>query len=251
MDPVSFVLVFFVALMAALVDVMVGGGGLIAIPALGALGFGLQSVIATNRVYIIFFTLVGLANYWHKKIRIDVRPILVILVARSAGAYVGANAVLNVAADQLKLLVAGFMVAAIAAILVLDRQKGKKLDFLPKGAARMALAAVLFAVLGYYEGFVGGGGGTISRILLMLFLGFPLLEAGVAEMVITIATSLTASAVFLSHGTVDFALLLPMVLGGVLGAWIGSHLAVKKGETWLRPLLFAVVGLLLVKLVFF
>lgn len=251
MDPVSFVLVFFVALIAALVDVMVGGGGLIAIPALGALGFGLQSVIATNRVYIIFFTLVGLANYWRKKIRIDVRPILVILVARSAGAYVGANAVLTVPAEQLKLLVAGFMVAAIVAILVLDRQKGKKLDFLPKGAARMVLAAVLFAILGYYEGFVGGGGGTISRILLMLFLGFPLLEAGVAEMVITIATSLTASAVFLSHGAVDFALLLPMVLGGVLGAWIGSHLAVKKGETWLRPLLFAVVGLLLVKLVFF
>jgi len=105
--------------------------------------------------------------------------------------------------------------------------------------------------LGYYEGFVGGGGGTISRILLMLFLGFPLLEAGVAELVITIATSLTASAVFLQAGAVDFALLLPMAAGGILGAWIGSHLAVKNGEAWLRPLLLAVVGLLLVKLVFF
>lgn len=230
---------------------MVGGGGLISIPALGALGFALQPVIATNRVYVVFFTLVGLANYWRKKIRIDVRPIVVILVARSAGAYLGANAVLSVPAGQLKLLVAGFMVAAIAAILVLDRQKHRKTDFLPKGPVRLALAAVLFAVLGYYEGFVGGGGGTISRILLMLFLGFPLLEAGVAELVITIATSLTASAVFLSHGAVDFVLLLPMVAGGMLGAWIGSHLAVKKGETWLRPLLFAVVGLLLVKLVFF
>jgi len=251
MDPVSFLFVFSVALIAALVDVMVGGGGLISIPALGALGFGLKSVIATNRLYVVFFTLVGLANYWRKKIRIDVRPILVILVARSAGAYVGANAVLSVPAGQLKLLVAGFMVAAIAAILVLDRQKGRKLDFLPQGPFRLALAAVLFAVLGYYEGFVGGGGGTISRILLMLFLGFPLLEAGVAELVITIATSLTASAVFLQAGAVDFALLLPMAAGGILGAWIGSHLAVKNGEAWLRPLLLAVVGLLLVKLVFF
>lgn len=251
MDPITFAIVFFIALIAALIDVMVGGGGLITVPGLGALGLPLRAVIATNRLYIVPFTLVGLANYWHKKIRIDVKPLIPLLLARSLGAYLGANAVLAVAASELKLLVAGFMVCAIGAIVVLDRQKNKEITFLPKGVARVALACGLFVLLGYYEGFVGGGGGTISRILLMLFLGLPLLEAGVAELVMTIATSVTASFVFLSHGAVDFGLLVPMVLGGVLGAWIGSHLAVKKGEKWLRPLLFGVVGLLLVKLVFF
>lgn len=251
MDAVLFVSVFCVSLLAALVDVMVGGGGLISIPALGVLGFPLRSAIATNRLHIVFFTLVGLANYWRKKVRIDVQPILVLLVARSAGAYLGANAVLGVSSGQLKLLVAGFMVCAIAAIILLEHSRKHASDLLPKGPARLALAAGLFAVLGYYEGFVGGGGGTISRVMLMLFLGLPLLEASMAELVIAIATSVTASAVFLSNGAVDFVLLVPMVLGGVLGAWAGSHLAIKKGQSWLKPLLYGVVGLLLVKLVFF
>jgi len=251
MDAVSFISVFLISFIAASVDVMVGGGGLITIPALGSLGFALRSVIATNRLFVVFFTLAALANYWHQKIRVDVKPLVVLLVARSAGAYVGANAVLTVATTELKFLVAGFMVAAIAAILVLDRQKGRTLDFLPKGPVRLALVAALFAVLGYYEGFVGGGGGTISRVLLMLFLGLPLLEAGVAELVMTVATSLTASTVFVSQGAVDYVLLVPMLAGGVIGALAGSHLAVKKGEAWLRPLLFVVVGALLVKLVFF
>ena len=251
MDPVLFAFVFFIALLAALIDVMVGGGGLITVPGLGALGLPLRSVIATNRLYVVPFTLVGLANYWRKNVRIDVRPIVPLLIARSAGAYLGATAILAVPVSELKLLVAGFMVAAIGAIVILDRFKGRPVEFLPNGPGRIVLACVLFLALGYYEGFVGGGGGTISRILLMLFLGLPLLEAGVAELVMTVATSATASAVFLQSGQVDFVLLVPMVAGGVAGAWIGSHLAVKNGEAWLRPVLVVVVGLLLVKLVFF
>ncbi len=251
MDPVLFASVFLIALIGALVDVMVGGGSLLVIPGLGALGLALRTVIATNRLYIVSYSAVGIANYWRKKVRIDVKPLLLLLLCRTTGAYVGANAVLAVSASDLKLIVAGFMVAAIAAIVMLDRHKDHTIHFLPGGWPRLALVGALFLVVGYYEGFVGGGGGTIARILLMLFLGLPMIEASAAELIMTLAASATASAVFLSHGAVDFVLLVPMVLGGVAGAWIGSHLAVKKGEAWLRPLLFVVVGVLLVKLVFF
>ena len=251
MDPLLFALVFLVSLLAALIDVMVGGGSLITVPALGGLGFSLKQVIATNRLYIVFFTIIGLANYWHKKIHVDLRPILVLIVTRSIGAYLGANAILEVDASSIKLIVAGFLFAAIIAIIFLETQKTKKLEFFPNAQIKIAVVAILFFILGYYEGFVGGGGSTIARLLMLLFLGMPLLEAGIAELIMTLVTSTISSGVFLYNGQVDFVLLIPMVLGGIIGGFIGSHIAIKKGTAWLRPLLFVIVGLLLVKLVFF
>ncbi len=251
MDLFSFILVFAISFIAALIDVMVGGGGLITVPALGILGFSLHAVIATNRLFIVFFTLVGALNYWHRKIPLDIKLVLVLLAARSLGAYFGANSVIAVPASSLKLLVAGFVVAALASIVFLERFKGRGFGFVPKGWPRLAIVAALFCVLGYYEGFVGGGGGTISRLLLMLILGVPMLEVGLADLAMSAASSAVASAVFVSAGQIDYVLLVPMALGGIIGAFIGSHIAVRKGDKWLRPLLYPVVVVLLIKLAFF
>lgn len=251
MDLFSFALVFAISLIAALIDVMVGGGGLIMVPGLGILGFSLHAVIATNRLFVVFFSLVGALNYWRRKISIDLKLVLVLLAARSLGSYFGANYVLVVPASSLKLFVAGFVVVALVAIVSLERFKNRTLGFMPKGRLRLALVATLFCVLGYYEGFVGGGGGTISRLLLTLLLGVTMLEAGLTDLIMSVASSAVASAVFVSANQVDYALLVPMVAGGTLGAFLGSHLAVSKGDRWLRPLLFTVVIVLLVKLAFF
>ncbi|MBM3228887.1 sulfite exporter TauE/SafE family protein [Candidatus Parvarchaeota archaeon] len=247
MDLLVGTAVFAVAFVAAFIDVMVGGGGLITVPALSVLGFPILSVIGTNRLYVVVFCATGLANYLRKKVNIDVKLVISLALVKMAGAAAGSFFVLNLPADLLRYTVVTFVSCVLILILALkvggirlSKFQGKKLHL---------IALVIFLV-GFYEGVVGGGGGIIGRILLTSILGMGMLEAAAADLAYTIPSSALSSGIFILSGSVDFVLLVPMVAGGVLGAYTGTRIAIKKGDKWVERLLYAAVTLLLAKLLF-
>ncbi|MFH1285910.1 MAG: TSUP family transporter [Candidatus Micrarchaeota archaeon] len=255
MDLLFYALIFAISIIAAFIDVIVGGSSLLIIPAFAVLGVPLATVIGTNRFYVTAFVLTGLLNYFHKKVSVDLKLIAGFLALRVMGAFVGSSMLLQVSAELVKTLVAVFMFAAMLAILILDRQKNSNQQASTSkprhlSNAKLAFLALCMLLLGFYEGFVGGGAGTISRVLLILFFGFTMLEAAFAELIMSFSGSLVASIVFVFSGKVDYVLLAPMLAGGVIGAFFGSSFAVKKGEHWMRSLLFLVVFILILKMLF-
>ncbi len=242
------VALFVVALAASFIGIIAGGSGLIVVPALAALGIPLVSAIATNRLYLAAFTLTGLLNYLHKKVPLNLKVVCFFAVVNVAGAIIGSYYVLSIPAQSLKALVAVLMLCAIAAIFIIRRRKMEKS---PPTRATYVIAAVAMLAVGFYGGMIGGGGGTVTRVLFIFLLGFTMLEASIAETLLTFAASGTSAAIFIANGAVDYSVLLPMLLGGVIGAYAGSHMAVKKGSGWAQNFLYAVSIILIAKLLLF
>ncbi|MDO8339568.1 MAG: sulfite exporter TauE/SafE family protein [Candidatus Burarchaeum sp.] len=248
MDPILGLIVLVVSFFAAFIDVIVGGSSLIIVPALTILGIPIVTVIGTNRLYVTAFTLTGFLNYLHKKVPLDIKLIAGLIVVRVVGALIGSLSVLSIPTATVKPLVAIFMVFALAAIAFLHSRENKKIR---PTAHRLILVAAAMLLVGFYEGFVGGGGGIITRVVLVLLLGYTMLEAALADLIMAFAASFASSIIFVLNGAVDYELLLPMLVGGVAGAFAGSHMALRKGEDWMRKLLYLVVIVLLLKMLFF
>jgi uncharacterized membrane protein YfcA len=103
--------------------------------------------------------------------------------------------------------------------------------------------------LGFYDGFFGPGVGSFWTILFVSGLGFNLLKATGYTKVMNFASNIISFLVFLLGGHIWFAGGASMAVGQILGARLGSSLAIKKGARFIRPLYITVVLATIAKLV--
>jgi len=246
MDVALLLSVFSVALIASFIDVMVGGSSLIVIPALASFGIPIFTAIGTNRIYVTAFVLIGLLNYLRKKVQLNLKLLLFFAAAQITGAASGSFYVLNMSPEGAKKVVSTLMLFMLGAIFMLKHRTRVKAG---KTNHFYIALAVTFAI-GVYEGMVGGGSGILTRAFLTLLLGWPILEAAAATLAMSFPASLVSSSIFIAKSTIDYGLLLPMLAGGILGAYAGTHLAVRKGTKWMERLFYVAVTALLIKLMF-
>jgi uncharacterized membrane protein YfcA len=105
------------------------------------------------------------------------------------------------------------------------------------------------AAIGAYDGFFGPGTGTFLTIAFCTFLGFGLLAASANARLANLASNAGSLAVFLSGGKVLFPLALYAAAAGIAGNMLGSRIALRKGERVIKPLMAAVLLLLMVEVV--
>jgi uncharacterized membrane protein YfcA len=238
--------VFLVSLIASIIGVIVSGSSLIVVPALAALGIPLSSVIATNRLFVTAFVLVGALSFARKKVKIDAKLVAGLALVKIAGAASGSFFIISISPSQLKPLACLLVIAGLAAIFFF---RNRKKAGIAVGRKHIALAVVAVFIIGIYDGMVGGGSGLVSRALLMPIFGWTIIEATAADLAMSFFSSLASSLVFISSGAVDYALLLPMLAGGAIGAYAGTHFAVKADEKWMERLFYAAAVLLAASLI--
>jgi uncharacterized protein len=98
------------------------------------------------------------------------------------------------------------------------------------------------ALIGFYDGFLGPGTGSFLIFIFITLMGFSFLAASASAKVINLATNVAAVILFASTGNIAFKLAIPMAVCSVLGAFLGSRLAVLKGSGFVR-VLFLVVAI--------
>jgi len=103
--------------------------------------------------------------------------------------------------------------------------------------------------IGFYEGFFGPGAGSFLIFLFVRIFHFNFLRATACAKVVNMATNLGALAYFIPAGMVIFPLAIPMAIAMFVGSVVGSHLAMKGGNRWLRRLFLVLVICLLAKLI--
>jgi uncharacterized membrane protein YfcA len=113
--------------------------------------------------------------------------------------------------------------------------------------AQGIVAALLGAVIGFYDGLIGPGTGSFLLFSFAALLGFDFLHASASAKVINIATNLAALAYFIPTGNVRYELALGMAVANVTGAYVGAHLSLKRGVGFIRGLFIVVVLALLAK----
>ena len=235
------------AFFAGCIDAVVGGGGLIQIPALFTVhpGENPATLFGTNKSASVFGTASAGWRY-ARQVAMPWRTILPAALAAFAFSYVGAAVVAWLPREAVRPLILGLLV--FAAVYTLKRKDFGQIHAPAHGGLReLVYATLLGGVIGFYDGFFGPGTGSFLIFLFIRFFGFDFLHASAGAKVVNVATNLAALAYFLPHGHVLPWLAVGMALANVAGSQLGTRLALRHGSGFIRHVFLAVVGVLILR----
>lgn len=243
----DWILLIGAAFLAGLVDAVVGGGGLILIPALFvSLPQSLPAMIlGTNKCAAIFGTASAAARY-AKSIKV---PWSVALPAAAAAAIFsgfGAMSVALLPKEMMRFLVLLMLVSVVVYTFVRKDFGGKNED--RRHGKRDIYAAVFIgAVLGFYDGFFGPGTGSFLIFLFVRFFGMDFLRASSAAKIVNVASNGAALVYFGATGHVLWTMALGLAICNIAGALLGARLAIHHGSNFVRWVFLLVATALILK----
>ncbi|AJC90310.1 TSUP family transporter [Campylobacter subantarcticus] len=239
-----YVILFFVAAFAGCVDTIVGGGGLITIPALFACGIPPHLTLATNKLQSTFGSLTAVLAY-RKSMHIEKIALGILFTA--IGAAIGTYAVLLIDQDAIKIVV------LICLILIFFYTIFKPDLGHIHNKAKMSTTSfqIIFGLLlGFYDGFLGPGTGSFWIFACVIFLGFSMKNASINTKILNFTSNIVALTVFLYSYEVLWKVGILMGVGQVLGAFIGSKLVLKTQGTFIKKLFLTIVALTIIKVAY-
>ncbi len=234
--------------LAGFIDSIVGGGGIITLPALLATGMPAHLAVGTNKVAGTGASAMASLQYARAGL-LDARLVWTAAPVAALAAILGAITVLQVDADIVVGLVVVVMIAIIAYVLARPTF-GSTNRFAGLTSGTLIATAILALIVGFYDGFLGPGTGNFLLFGLVAIHGFPFLRAAAHGRILNFASNLGALAFFASVGNIDWTLGLTMAAATMTGAFAGSHLNIRSGARIVRPLFVAVAVALLARLLY-
>ncbi len=240
-------LVSLASLLAGFVDAIVGGGGLILVPALFATfpTAPPATLFGVNKSASIWGT--GVAT-WQYARRVQLRwaSLWPAALAGFCGSMAGAWLVTVISSDVLRKVLP---LVLFAVLLYTLARKDLGREHAPRFAARaeMWACAATGLVLGFYDGFFGPGTGSFLVFVLVRWLGYDFLHASASAKLINTATNLAAIILFAWKGHIWWHYALAMAVANVTGSLLGTRLALKHGTGFVRVVFMVVVSALILK----
>jgi uncharacterized protein len=244
-------LIFYIcafSFLAGLIDSVVGGGGLIQLPAMLILfpAMPVATILGTNKFASFAGTTIAVQRY-ARHVTFDWPTVLPAAIAAFIFSFIGSRivALLNPALLRPLVLILLILVA-IYVFFVKDLGIVHKPKHPPKKAQLLGIA--VGAVLGFYDGFFGPGAGSFLIFAFVGLFGFDFLAASASAKVINLATNLASIIYFGWTGHIIYAYAIPMALCSIVGATIGARLAIAKGSRFVRVFFLVIVCALIAKL---
>lgn len=248
-DPTILLLLLAVGFAAGWLDAVVGGGGLLQLPALLLVpGMTPVQALATNKLGSIFGTATSSVTY-ARRVQPSPRTVLPMAIVALAGSFGGAVLASRLPAELFKpIIVVALLVVAL--ITLFKPALGAVTKLKHRGGRHVLVATALGAGVGFYDGLLGPGTGTFLIIGIVGLLGYDFLQSAAKAKIVNFATNLGALLFFIPLGAVVWPLGLAMGLANLVGGYVGSRMAISKGIGFIRVLFLIVVGVLIVKLGF-
>ena len=244
----TFVLLALAGLGAGWVDAVVGGGGLIQLPALilGLPGASPVQILATNKLGSVCGTTVSSITYY-RRVKPDLRTALPLMAAAFAGSAGGAFVASHIPKSAFNPIILVVLVI-VGGYVVAKPRIGRVTDLRFAGHHHLAAAMIAGAVIGFYDGALGPGTGSFLVFVLVGLIGYNFLEASAKARMANWATNVAALCVFIPQGAVIWQI--GLVMGGcnLLGGYIGARTAVAKGAGFVRVIFIVVVGAFILKI---
>jgi hypothetical protein len=236
------------AVAAGFVDAVVGGGGLIQLPALllGLPNAAPVQVLATNKLSSIFGTTMASTTYY-RRVRPDPRTFVPLMLAAFVGSASGAAVASHLPSSVFEpiVLVALILVGA----WVLFRPSLGEVTELRFAGHHHTIAAIALGLgVGFYDGALGPGTGSFFVIGLVGLLGYNFLEASAKARIANVATNAAALVVFIPQGAVIWHVGLVMAGCNLIGGWLGARVAVSRGTRFVRIFFIVVVSGFIVRI---
>lgn len=244
-----FILCLF-AFLAGFIDSIVGGGGLIQLPALMVVlpHTAIPFLFGTNKLSSIAGTFTAALRFI-KEVKINYLVAIPSIVAAFIFSFIGAKTVSIINPTILRPLVLVLLII-VAVYTFIQKDFGSKYIHKAKGVKQAVYAALIGALLGFYDGFLGPGTGSFLIFAFIGILGFDFRKASAAAKLVNVSTNLSAIIYFAATGNIIYHFALPMAVCNMLGANFGAKLAILKGSAFIRVLFIVVVCLLIIKLAY-
>lgn len=247
-DPTPLVLLALAALAAGFVDAVVGGGGLIQLPALvlGLPGAAPVQVLATNKLGSICGTSVSSLTYY-RRVRPHAGTFVPLMGFAFVGSFGGALVASHIPKDAFQPIVLVVLVA-VGAYVLLRPELGSTTRLRFSGHRHTAAAMGAGLVVGAYDGALGPGTGSFFVFTLVGLLGYAFLEASAKARMANWATNLAALCVFAPQDAVLWRVGLVMGAANLVGGYVGARVAVSRGARFVRVFFIVVVSAFVVRI---
>ncbi|MDD0840405.1 TSUP family transporter [Curvibacter sp. HBC61] len=243
----DFLLVSFASLLAGFIDSIVGGGGLVLVPALFATFPTTHpaTLFGVNKSASIWGTAMAT---WQYQRRVSLRwgTLLPAAAAGFIGAGSGAWAVTVISPNFLRQLLPLVLLGVLVYTLA-KKELGQLHQPRFQGRAEVLAASAVGLGIGFYDGFFGPGTGSFFVFLLVRWLGYDFLNASASAKLLNTATNLAALILFTLKGHVWWHFALPLAVANVVGSVLGTRMALKHGAGFVRWVFIAVVSTLILK----
>jgi uncharacterized membrane protein YfcA len=235
------------SLLAGFVDSIVGGGGLVLVPALFA-AFATAhpaTLLGVNKSASLWGTAVATVQY-ARRVNMPWRTLLPAGAVALAASFAGAWLVTVVSPEFLR-KVLPFVLLAVLAYTLLKKELGREHAPRLSGWREAAVASAIGLLLGFYDGFFGPGAGSLLVFLFVRLLGYDFLHASASAKLLNSCSNLAALSLFAFKGHIWWHYALALALANVIGSLLGARLALKHGSGFVRAVFVLVVSALILR----
>ncbi|ATA21343.1 hypothetical protein EDC48_108172 [Gibbsiella quercinecans] len=239
-------ILFAVALLAGFIDSIAGGGGLLTVPALLAVGVPPAQALATNKLQSVGGSL-SASLYFIRRRAVDLHDQKLTIALTLLGSVIGALLVQYMRADLLRqmlpLLIIGIGLYFLFTPRLGESDRQRRLSAVPFGL-------VAGGCVGFYDGFFGPGAGSFYALAYVTLCGFNLAKSTAHAKVLNFTSNFGGLMLFIIGGKVVWSMGLVMLVGQVLGARLGAHMVLTRGQKLIRPMIVVVSLLMSLKLLY-
>jgi len=247
MTVTTLILFILTGCIAGFLNVMAGGGSLIAMPVMIMTGMDPTIANGSNRVAILVQNISATAGFFKKgfsDFKLSLSLALCTLPGAIAGAYFG-----TIVPDVwFKRILAAIMIAILLLMVRGKRSVSAPLTTETPSSGRLLAAHLLMIAAGVYGGFIQAGVGFVFIAILHNVLRLDLVRVNMHKVFIIGVYTIVALAVFAFSGAVDWLAGGSLAIGNAAGGWVGAHVAVRKGEKWIRIILYVALVALAINL---
>lgn len=235
------------SLMAGFVDSIVGGGGLILMPALFATFPSAQpaTLFGTNKGASIWGTGIAALQY-SRRVTLPWHALIPAAFAGFLASLAGAWLVTQISPEFLRKLLPGVLLLVLLYTLA-KKEMGRHHTPRFSGTAETLVACGIGALIGFYDGFFGPGTGSFFVFLIVRFLGYDFLHASASAKLLNTATNFSALLLFAFKGHVWWHFAIAMAIANVIGSLAGTRMALRHGTGFVRSVFLVVVSALILK----
>jgi uncharacterized protein len=234
----------FIGFTSAFVDSIAGGGGLISVPALLSVGLPPQMVLGTNKMQSSIASVISSYEYIRSgKVNMSLLKKIIPFVILGAG--LGVVTVRVLPSEWLKPIII-FLLIFVLIYTLLKKDLGKYENPKPLTAGLLSYLIILCTVIGFYDGFFGPGTGSFL-LFVFLFTGVSFISAQANAKILNTTSNLVAFIVFMKFGFIHYQYGFIMAIAGILGAIVGTKVAVTKGSKFVKPIFFVMTVWLIFK----
>jgi uncharacterized protein len=249
MEYTQGIILILVGIVAGFVNVMAAGGSMITVPVMVFMGIPGPVANGTNRIAILAQNITAVFAFFRKGYS-DFKLSLSLSLCALPGAVLGALVGTRLEGVWFNRTLAVIMLAMMM-IMATKKAVSKEHVAVPITRKRMILGHTLMVGAGFFGGFIQIGVGFILLPILNRVLGLDLVRANMHKVFIIASYTIAALIIFISQIELLWMLGFCLALGNSIGAWVGAHMSVTKGEGLIKHVLNVVLVIFIIKLLFF